>query len=133
MLKQKAILATFNTLSLEEKRKLLNELLDSADIVVRDYRDTELGGQIEYPDSIEDFLKADVEEQFIYFISSVDNYFIFKKEEIDAFYQLYKSVKEKCNIGIWKHTVRGDESYRETKTNFISATIRKEQNGMAIM
>ena len=118
MLKQKAILATFNTLSLNEKRDLLNEILDSAGILVRDYRDSELGGKVEFTDTIEDFLQLGVEKQFIDFISRVDNYFIFKKEEIERFFQLYQSVKERCNVGIWKHTFRGDECYRETKNEF---------------
>ena len=118
MLKQKAILATFNTLSLEEKRKLLNELLDSAGILVRDYRDTELGGKIEYADSIEDFLKLSIEKQFVDFIRRIDDYYIFKKEDIQTHYKLYQIVKEKCNIGIWKYIFRGDECSRELENEF---------------
>ena len=118
MLKQKAILATFNTLSLEEKRKMLNELVDSAGILIRDYRSTELGGEISIADTLEDFLKLSPEEQFAYFVSRVDNYYIFKKEDIEKHYKLYQIVKEKCNIGIWRHTFRGDECYRDTKDEF---------------
>ena len=118
MLKQKSILATFNTLSLEEKRKLLNELLDSAGILIRDYRNTELGGEIPIADTIKDFLELNIQEQFVDFISRVDKYYIFKKEDIETHYKLYQSIKEKCNIGIWRHTFRGDECYRDTKDEF---------------
>ena len=118
MLKQKAILATFDTLGLEEKRELLNKILDSAGILVRDYRSTELGGKIPISDTIEDFLKLSREEQFVDFISRIDDYFIYKKEDIQAFYKLYQQIKDKCNICIWKYTFRGDECYRETKNEF---------------
>ena len=118
MLKQKAILATFNTLSLDEKRELLNEILDSAGILVRDYRDSELGGKVEYPDTMGDFFKLSREKQFISFMYRVENYFIFKKEYIETIYKLYQRIKEKSNIGIWKHTFRGDECYRELKDEF---------------
>ena len=118
MLKQKAILATFNTLNIDEKRKLLNELLDSAGILIRDYRDTELGGKLEYADSIEDFLKLSIEKQFVDFIRRIDDYYIFKKEDIQTHYKLYQIVKEKCNIGIWKYIFRGDECSRELENEF---------------
>ena len=118
MLKQKAILATFNTLSLEEKRKMLNELVNSAGILIRDYRSTELGGKIPIADTIGDFLELNIQEQFVDFIARVDRYYIFKKEDIETHYKLYQIVKEKCNIGIWKHTFRMGESYRKLKNEF---------------
>ena len=95
MLKQQAILATFETLSLDERRKLLSMLAEKSDLIIN-------GRECEESPFIYDVTYQDIDETFVKFLFSAYSRVFFFKEDIYKCYRLFHIIKEKCNFVLWR-------------------------------
>ena len=101
MLKQQAILATFETLSLKERRELLSKLTEKSDIIINDVKCRESS-------FIYDVTYEDIDKKFVEFLfSSFTSRIFFFKEDIYKCYRLFKIIKEKCNFVLWERGYDG--------------------------
>ena len=98
MLKEKAILATFETLSLDERRKLLGKLAEKSNLVVNHwicedeniFRDEEI---------------RDIPQYFLQFLfNSFEKKKFYFKEHIQKAFRLFLLIKEKCNYASLKRS-----------------------------
>jgi hypothetical protein len=100
MLKSEAILATFDTLDLEERRKLLKELISRSDLYLNTYDKEDMNGNYENDEKDENLSD---EEKFIQFVYRINTSKIFiKKEDVKSCFILFEHFKEKCNFGYYK-------------------------------
>ena len=104
MLKQQAILATFETLPLDEKRKLLSKIAEKSDMIIND-RECEESHPFMYQITYED-----IDEKFVEFLFSAYSRVFFYKEDIYKCYRLFQRIKAKCNYVLW----RRNEDIRDT-------------------
>ena len=95
MLKQQAILATFETLSLKERRKLLSMLAEKSDLIINERECEE--SPFKY-----DVTYQDIDETFVKFLFSAYSRVFFFKEDIYKCYRLFHNIKEKCNFVLWR-------------------------------
>lgn len=106
MLKHEAILATFETLSLDERRKLLARMAEKSNLVVN-YWVTE-------EENIFREQVRDVPEYFLNFIfssTSERQKIFYFKEYIQKAFRLFLLIKEKCNYASWKRSKHCDNTF----------------------
>jgi PHD/YefM family antitoxin component YafN of YafNO toxin-antitoxin module len=104
MLKKVAILATFETFSLQERRELLSKLVEKSDVILNDHvEENILTYNVEY----------NLDEKFNKFLfASFTSKIIFFKEDICKCYRLFQIIKEKCNYVLWRRD--NDDCIRDT-------------------
>jgi hypothetical protein len=97
MLKKVAILATFETFSLQERRELLSKLVEKSDVIINDAKCHE---------SL--FIYENIDKKFVEFLfSSFRSKIFFFKEDIYKCYRLFQIIKEKCNFVSWERGYDG--------------------------
>ena len=104
MLKHEAILATFETLSLDERRKLVAKMAEKSNLIVNHWVTEE--------ENIFREQVRDVPEYFLHFLfNSFEKKIFYFKEYIQKVFRLFLLVKEKCNYASWKRSKHSDNTF----------------------
>ena len=104
MLKHEAILATFETLSLDERRKLVAKMAEKSNLVVNHWVTEE--------ENIFREQVRDVPEYFLHFLfNPFEKKIFYFKEHIQKAFRLFLLVKEKCNYASWKRSKHCDNTF----------------------
>ena len=110
MLKQQAILATFETLPLDERRKLLGKLAEKSNLVVNHWicEDENIFRDEEICDIPQYFL------QFLFNWTDEKKKTFYFKEHIQKAFRLFLLIKEKCNYASLKRSEDRGNTFNNT-------------------
>ena len=106
MLKHEAILATFETLSLDERRKLITKLAAKSNLVVNYWVTEEENIFREQVRDVPDYFL-----NFLFSSTSERRKIFYFKEYIQKAFRLFLLVKEKCNYASWKRSKHSDNTF----------------------